>query len=52
MTGRQLTQSEYALQHVVLLFGELLSQLVEAGSMHTYRDVFHFSEFKNIRYVL
>jgi len=52
MSGRHLTQSEYALQQVVVLFGELLSQLAEAGLTRTYRDVFHFCELLNIDYLV
>jgi len=52
MSGRQLSQSEYALQQVVVLFGELLSQLEEDGFTHTYRDVFRVCEFENIDYLV
>jgi hypothetical protein len=36
MSGRHLTQSEYALQRIVELFGDLLIQLEEAHLTHTY----------------
>jgi hypothetical protein len=47
-SDQQLTESGYALQLVVVLFGELLSQLEEASLSHTYQDVFHFCELENI----
>jgi hypothetical protein len=52
MSGRRLSQSEYALQRVVVLFGELLIQLVEAGLTHTYRDVIRYCELENIDYLV
>jgi len=52
MSGRHLTQSEYALQQAVVLLGELLIQLDEACLTHTYRDVFRFWELKNIDYLV
>jgi hypothetical protein len=52
MSGRHLTESQYALQQVVVLFGELLSQLVEACLTHTYRVVFRFCKLKNIDYLV
>jgi hypothetical protein len=48
MSGRQLTHTEYALQQIVVLFGEQLSRLAEVGLTCTYRDVFRFCELKNI----
>ena len=48
MSGRQLSHSEHALPQVVVLFGELLSQVEEAALTRTYQDVFRFCEFKNI----
>jgi hypothetical protein len=48
MSGGQLTQSEYALQQVVVLFSELLSQLDKADSTHTYSDVYRFCQHENI----
>jgi hypothetical protein len=39
MSGQRLTQSEYALQQIVMLFGELLTQLKEARLTHTYHVV-------------
>jgi hypothetical protein len=52
MSGRRLSQSEYALQQVVVLFGELLLQLEEAGLTCTYQDVFRFCELQNIHYLV
>jgi hypothetical protein len=48
MSGLHLTQSEYALQQVVELFGNLLIQLEEAHLTHTYRTVFRFCQLENI----
>jgi len=52
MSGRHLTQSEYALQWTVELFRDLLSQLDEARLTHTYCMVFRFCELKNIDYLV
>jgi hypothetical protein len=52
MSGARLSQSEYALQQVVVLFGELLIQLDEAGLTHTYRDVLRYCELENINYLV
>jgi hypothetical protein len=52
MSGRHLTQSEYALQTVVELFGNLLIQLEEARLTHTYQVVFRFCQLENIEYLL
>jgi hypothetical protein len=52
MSGQQLTQSKYALQQVVVLFGELLTQLAEAGLTCTYQDNFRFCELENINYLV
>jgi hypothetical protein len=52
MSGQHLSQSEYALQQVVVLFGELLIQLDEAGLTHTYRDVLRYCELENINYLV
>jgi len=52
MSGSHLTQSEYALQQVVMLFGELLPQLAEARLTHTYQVVFRFGDLKDIDYVV
>jgi len=52
MSGQRLTQSEYALQQIVVLFGKLLSQLAEAGLTLTYHDVFRFCKLENIDYVV
>jgi hypothetical protein len=50
MSGQHLTQSEYALQRVVELFGNLLIQLEEAHLTHTYQTVFRFCQLENIEY--
>ena len=52
MSGRHLTQSEYALQQVVELFGNLLIQLEEAHLTHTYQTVFYFCQLKSIDYLV
>jgi len=51
-SGQRLTQSEYTLQQIIVLFRELLSQLVEVGLTHTYHDVFRVGELKYIDYVV
>jgi hypothetical protein len=52
MSGQHLTQSEYALQQVVELFGNLLIQLEEAHITHTYQTVFRFCQLENIDYLV
>jgi hypothetical protein len=52
MSERQLTQSEYALQQIVALFGEPLAQLSEAGLTRIYRHVFRFWKLPNIVYLV
>jgi len=52
MSGRKLTKSEYALQQMIGLFGELLLQLDEAGFTLPYRDVFRFGDLENIDYLV
>jgi hypothetical protein len=52
MSGRHLTQSEYALQQVVELFGNLLIELEEAHLTHTYQTVFRFCQLENIDYMV
>jgi hypothetical protein len=52
MSGQHLTQSEYALQLVVELFGNMLLQLEEAHVIHTYRMVFRFCSLENIDYLV
>jgi hypothetical protein len=52
MSGRHLTQSEYALQHVVELFGNLLIQLEEAHLTQTYQTVFCFCQLEDIDYLV
>jgi len=52
MAGRHLTLSKYAVQQVVGLFGELLSQLAEADLTCTYQDVFPFCKLEKIDYLV
>jgi hypothetical protein len=52
MSGQHLTQSEYALQRVVELFGDLLTQLEEARLTHTYQMVLRFCQLENIDYLV
>jgi hypothetical protein len=52
MSGQQLTQSKYALQQVVELFGNLLIQLEEAHLTHIYQTVFRFCELEYIDYLV
>jgi hypothetical protein len=52
MSGQRLTQSDYALQQVVELFGNLLIQLEEARLTHTYQTVLRFCQFENIDYLV
>jgi hypothetical protein len=52
MSGRRLTQSEYALQRVVELFGDLLIQLEDARLTHTYQVVIRFCQLENIEYLV
>jgi len=52
MSGRRLSHSEYALQQVVVLFGEQLIQLHETGLTRTYRDVLRYCELENINYLV
>jgi hypothetical protein len=52
MSGGHLTQSEYALQDVVVLFEEPLLQLHEAGLTDTYQDFFRFCKVENIDYLV
>ena len=52
MSGRHLTQSEYALQNAVGLFGDLLYQLDEAHLTHTYQVVFRFCQLEIIDYLV
>jgi hypothetical protein len=52
MSVQHLSQSEYALQQVVVLFGKLLIQLSEARLTRTYRDVLKFCELENINYLV
>jgi hypothetical protein len=50
MSGHCWTQSEYALQQVVELFGNLLIQLEEAHLTRTYQEGFRFCQLENIDY--
>jgi hypothetical protein len=52
MSGGHFTQSEYALQQVVELFGNLLIQLEEAHLTHTYQVIFRFCQLENIEYLV
>jgi hypothetical protein len=52
MSGRHLTQSEYALQKSVELFGDLITQLDEARLTHTSRLVFRFCQLRDIDYLV
>jgi hypothetical protein len=52
MSGQRLTQSEYALQQIVGLFGTLLIQLEEAHLTHAYQMVFRFCQLENIDYLV
>ena len=52
MPGRRLTRSEYALQQIVELFGNLLFSLDEHNLIHTYRVVFRFGQFESIDYLV
>jgi len=52
MPGHRYTQSEYALQQVVELFGNHLFSLHEHNLIHTYRVVFRFVQLENIDYLV
>ena len=52
MPGRQLTQSEYALQCTVESFGNLLLELQDQRLTHIYEVVFCFCEAENINYLV
>jgi hypothetical protein len=52
MSGQHLTQSEYALERIVVLFGQLLLELDEAHLTYTYRVVFCFCQLENIDYLV
>jgi len=52
MSGQRLTQSKYALQQTVELFGDLLFQLEEAHLTHTYQVVFRFCQLESIDYLV
>jgi hypothetical protein len=52
MSGRHLTQSEYALYQIVVLFGELLHQLEEAHLTNTDCVVFGFCKLENIDHLV
>jgi hypothetical protein len=48
MSGRRLSQLEYGLQPLVVLFGELLIPLDKAGLTHTYLDFLRYCELEII----
>jgi len=52
MSGQPLLNYEYALQQCVVLLGELLMKLEEAGLTNTYRDIFRFCNHENIDYLV
>jgi len=52
MSGRHLTQSEYAQQQIVALFKNLLIQLKKARLTHTYQIIFVFYQLENINYLV
>jgi len=52
MPGQGYTQSEYALQQIVELFGNLLFSLEEHCLTHTYRVVLRFCELEDIDYLV
>ena len=52
MPGHRYTQSEYALQRVVVIFGNFLYSLQEHHQTHTYRVVFHFCQLEGIDYLV
>jgi hypothetical protein len=52
MSGAHLSPYEYALHTVVVLFGELLIQLDEAGLTDTYPHVLRYCELENIQYLV
>jgi hypothetical protein len=52
MSGRHLIQSEYALQQIVVLFGDFLIQLEEAHLTHIYQVIFRFCQLQNINYLV
>jgi hypothetical protein len=47
-----LPQYGYALQQIVVVFVELLTQLEQANLTHTYHEVFQFCEHKSIDYLV
>jgi hypothetical protein len=52
ISRRHLTQSEFGLQQVVEIFGNLLIQLEEARLTPTYQSVFRFFQLENIDYLV
>ena len=52
MPGHQYTHAEYALQKVVMSFGNLLFKLAEHHLTHTYAVVFRFCELETINYLV
>jgi hypothetical protein len=52
MPGHQYTQAKYAVQGVVMSFGNLDSKLPEYRLTHTYAVVFLFCQLENIDYLV
>ena len=52
MPGHRCTHSEYALQQIVEMFGNLLFSLHEHSLTHTYRVVFLFARLEDIDYLV
>jgi hypothetical protein len=52
ISGQHFTQTEYALQQVVKLFGDWLSQLNEARLTHTCHVVFRIYQLEDIDYLV
>jgi len=52
MSGHRLTHTEYALQQVVELFGNLQFSLHEHNLIHTYRADIRFPQLENIDYLV
>ena len=52
MSGRRLTQSEYALQQVVESFGNLLYSLHEHNLTHTYQVVYRFCQLQGMDFLV
>jgi len=52
MPGHRYTHSEYALQQIVKLFGNLLYSVHEHNLTHTYPVVLRFAQLENIDYLV